>query len=182
MTVRTPTRPVRAWFAVGAVGLAMGILVAGCGSSPSSDASRPTSTSGSTAGSDSNSDARVTVTVPDLPAGTQDCGESDELAGWPTTTTLPLTSSWTGCILDAFAAGTPARFVIVAPGKSSSGHRTNDGYDIPARRITIWTVTGPSEIEVVTDFSADGGKRTTRTCSQLPPVDTGWPEPANCSP
>ena len=122
------------------------------------------------------------VTVPALPAGVIDCGTLDALSGWPTTTVANPDGVAYVCLVDALAAGKPARLVVETAGTHDSGVKTRDGYEIPARRITIWTVTGPAALTVVEDRTADHGARTTRICTGLTGSGPTGPTPTGCRP
>ena len=120
----------------------------------------------------------VVATSPAVPPATRDCGTRSELAGWPTTTGPPPDAN--ACILEAFAAGTPAQMSVTFVGGGDSGRKTQDGYDIPTRRIVTWLVLGKNEVQVTTDLTEDGGTSSIETCTglvmdgyQSPPKATG---------
>lgn len=51
----------------------------------------------------------------------------------------------------------PPRLVGISPGQHDSGRRTQDGYDIPTRRLVTWIVLGRNQVRQVTDLSEEGG-------------------------
>ncbi len=59
-------------------------------------------------------------------------------------------------------------------GIGASGRKTQDGYDIPTRRIVTVRVLGKNEVQVTTDLTEDGGTLTTRTCAGLEPDSLGF--------
>lgn len=107
---------------------------------------------------------RVRATTPAVPTGTKVCGTVNALAGWPTTTAA--TPNAYACILDAFAAGAPAQMSTIS-GSGDSGRKTQDGHDIPTRRIVTLRVLGKGKVQVTTDLTEGGGKTTTKTCTGL---------------
>jgi len=141
-------------------------LLAACGTSTAPDSSpRPT----------------VERTYPPVPAGGTDCGITDEMSGWPTTTMVgPAVYS---CLTDALGAGRPARLVVIQPSDASSGRTTGDGYSIPAGILVTYRVFGPERLEVTTDRREAGGPVTTRICTGLvAPAVGSAPTPSGCAP
>ena len=118
-------------------------------------------------------------TYPPVPAGGTDCGISDEMSGWPTTTVAgPTTYS---CLTGALSAGRPARFVVIRASGVDSGRTSGDGYAIPAGILVTYRVFGPDRLQVTTDRRAAGGPVTTRNCTGLsPPVFGSPPTPSGC--
>ncbi|MEO6627672.1 MAG: hypothetical protein ABIP03_03810 [Aquihabitans sp.] len=69
---------------------------------------------------------------------------------------------------------------VTLVGGGDSGRKTQDGYDIPTRRIVTWLVLGKNEVQVTTDLTEDGGTSSIETCTglvmdgyQSPPKATG---------
>lgn len=122
----------------------------------------------------------VVVTEPAVPPATKDCGTTNALAGWPTTMVTP--PNGYACILDALVTGTPAQMSVISAGSRDSGRQTQDGYDIPTRRIVTWLVLGKKEVQVTTDLTEDDGTSTTRTCTGLAVAGSGaLPQGIDCS-
>jgi hypothetical protein len=119
---------------------------------------------------------------PPVPAGGTDCGIVDEMSGWPTTVTMPASQEAT-CITQAFAAGTPARLVIIHASNVETGRKTADGYALPAGLLVTYVVKGPGRVEVVTDRTEAGGTVVTQACTGLPAPNPGEAlMPTGCSP
>jgi len=124
--------------------------------------------------------APPTALPPDVPPGGVDCGSVNQLSGWPTTTG-PTPDTY-ACIVDAMAAGRPARMVVVSPGQGSSGRTTADGYEIPARHVTTWVIVDHTTLEQTTDLTEDGGTVTTQRCTGLATAGPGsMPTGTACS-
>ena len=120
------------------------------------------------------------VSYPPVPTGGIDCGISDELSGWPTTT-VPGPATYT-CLYAALDAGRPARFVVIEPSGVDSGDRTGDGYEVPATIAVTYRVAGSGRLEVTVDRSAARGPVTTAVCTGLTPVASGTsPTPVGCT-
>ena len=118
---------------------------------------------------------------PPLPAGGTDCGITDEMSGWPTTTMAGPTIY--SCLSDALGSGRPARLVVIQPSNVSSGRTTGDGYAIPAGILVTYRVFGPARLEVTTDRREAGGSVTTRNCTGLASSVAGSPPtPSGCTP
>ncbi|MCU1499400.1 MAG: hypothetical protein JWM47_3353 [Acidimicrobiales bacterium] len=117
--------------------------------------------------------------VPPAPAGAVDCGETNQMAGWPTTAVFGPTSY--RCILGAMTTGRPARMVIISPGVKQSGKTTRDGYPLPNQEVVTWTVLGPKRLQVITDHRQDGGSATIQICTGLT-KGTFSPAPLECRP
>jgi hypothetical protein len=113
------------------------------------------------------------VTYPQVPAGGIDCGITNEMSGWPTTT-VPGPAIYS-CLSDALSSGRPARLVVIHPSNVDSGRTTSDGYSIPAGIVVTYRVFGPNRLEVTTDRRAAGGRDTTQNCTGLTPLATGAP-------
>ncbi len=70
----------------------------------------------------------------------------------------------------------------ISAGSRDSGRQTQDGYDIPTRRIVTWLVLSKNEVQVTTDLTEDGGTSTTRTCAGLAVAGHGsLPQGTDCS-
>jgi hypothetical protein len=104
-------------------------------------------------------------TYPPVPAGGTDCGITDEMSGWPTTTEPGPTIY--ACLSDALASGRPARMVVIRPSNVESGKTTSDGYSIPAGILVTYRVFGPHRLQVTTDRHEAGGRVTTQNCTGL---------------
>jgi len=159
------------------------VLLAACGTSTASPSSTsmaaPTSTP--TAAPSSPSPTGV-QTYPPVPAGGIDCGISDEISGWPTTTTLPASLLYS-CLSDALSSGRPARFVLIRPSNVDSGSKTSDGYSIPAGIVVTYRVLGPNQLQITTDSHEAGGSVTTQNCTGLSQQASGSsPAPSGCTP
>ncbi len=89
--------------------------------------------------------------------GPVDCGTAYLASGWPTTTAGSPAAS--ACILDAFAAGTPATYVVRAQTDGNGGHI----------QITTYVVVGVQRVQrTVDDRGAQpAGGVTTTTCTGL---------------
>ena len=119
---------------------------------------------------------------PPVPAGGTDCTIVDEMSGWPTTVTMPA-SQESACITQAFAAGTPARLVIIHATNVETSRKTADGYSLPAAIVVTYVVKGPGRVEVVTDRTEAGGAVVTQTCTGLPAPNPGEAlTPTGCTP
>jgi len=120
-------------------------------------------------------------TFPPVPAGGTDCGITDEMSGWPTTTVPgPVIAT---CLADAFGSGRPARLVVIRPSTVTSGRVTSDGYPIPAGILVTYRVLGPGQLQVTTDRHEAGGAVTTQNCTGLAPLAAGsLPDPTGCTP
>lgn len=114
-------------------------------------------------------------TYPPLPAGGTDCGISNEMSGWPTTTMSGPTTY--ACLSNALASGQPARLVVIHASNVDSGRTTRDGYSIPAGILITYRVLGPHRLQVTTDRHEAGGPITTQDCTGLSP-----PNPSGCRP
>jgi hypothetical protein len=142
------------------------LLLSACGTSAT-----PTGSLGSTK-------AR---TYPPVPTGGTDCGITNELSGWPTTT-MPGPTIYS-CLSGALNTGQPARLVVIHPSKVDSGSTTSDGYSIPAGIIVTYRVFGPNRLQVTTDRRNAGGQVTTQNCAGLAPLVFGSPPtPSFCKP
>ena len=120
-------------------------------------------------------------TYPPEPAGGTDCGITNEMSGWPTTT-MPGPTIYS-CISDALASGHPARLVVIHPSTVYSGTKTSDGYAVPGGIFFIYRVLGTDRLEVTTDRREAGGAITTEHCSGLSPlVPASPPVPSGCKP
>lgn len=120
-------------------------------------------------------------TYPPVPAGGTDCGITNEMSGWPTTT-VPGPAIYF-CLSDALSSGRPARLVVIYPSNVDSGRTTSDGYSIPAGIIVTYRVFGPNRLQVTTDRHEAGGPVTTQNCTGLPPLAFGSPPtPSGCKP
>ena len=151
------------------------VLLAACGTSKASP--RPASTAAPSSPSPTEEQ-----TYPPVPPGGIDCGISDEISGWPTTTTLPASMLYS-CLYDALSAGHPARFVLIQPSKVDSGSKTSDGYSIPAGILITYRVLGPNQLQVTKDSHEAGGSVTTENCTGLSQLSSGSsPTPSGCTP
>lgn len=149
-------------------------LTAGCTSGEGPAADTSTTTSAPT------DEVAVTATAPSVPVGVKDCGTQNDLAGWPTT--MLSSPDAYACIVDALAAGTPAQMSSITATDGTSGRTTDDGYDIPARRIVTWFVTGQGAVEETIDRTEEGGDVRTRTCAAFTEAAFGVPVSAtDCS-
>jgi len=151
---------------VAALGLVV-LFAGGCGSIASTSATAP-----------SASHPTPAPTYPPVPVGGTDCGVYDAISGWPTT--IPPGPTTYSCLTEALVAGQPARLVLISPSNVDSGHKTSDGYPIPAGIVTTYRVLGPSRLEVTTDRHEAGGLVTVQNCTGLaqtapesPPVPRG---------
>ena len=141
-------------------------LVSACGASPAPSSTPP---------------PVETRTYPPVPSGGTDCGITDEMSGWPTTT-VPGPATYT-CLTDALDSGRPARFVVIRPSNVDSARRTSDGYTIPAGILVTYRVLGPHRLQVTTDRREAGGRVTVQNCTGLSPPPLGTPPtPSGCSP
>lgn len=148
------------------------LAAAGCSSG------RPR-TAGSALGGSTALSEHVVATAPPVVPGSRDCGTTDSIYGWPTTTTTP--PDGYACIVDALAAGTPAQMTAIEPGTGRSGRTTRDGYELPTRRITTWRVRARRDVQEITDLTEDGGRSTTRTCTGLVAPVGSIPRATGCS-
>jgi len=160
----------------------MALLVGtvGCSSNTSPGTTKSTSANPATKTSPSSPHPTAIGTYPSVPAGGTDCGISNEMSGWPTTTASGTTTY--ACIYDALSSGRSARLVVIRPSNVDSGRKTDDGYSIPAGIILTYRVLGPKHIEVTNDHRQAGGPITTRECTGLAqPVPEQPPTPSGCS-
>lgn len=98
----------------------------------------------------------TTVTAP--PSGTVlDCGGYNDGSGWPSTPAPPM--GVTDCIVKAFGAGTPARFVMW----------TNTGAVVLRMLRTTYEVVAPHLVRVTTDptRAGTGDEITVQECTQF---------------
>lgn len=152
-------------------------VAAACSSGDSSSSAPPTPGIGDKAATVAPS---PDASPPPVPTGADDCGSSNALAGWPTTT-VPVPRTF-ACLRDALAAGRPAQMSVITVGRGDSGRQTADGYDIPTKQIVTWRVVGKGELEQITDTTEDGGEVTTTTCSGLTGEEFGAaPSATGCS-
>ncbi len=160
--------------------LAALVALGGCGSDPGTTIhEQATGTSGAPATTGSAAPVRH---YPPIPAGGTDCGIVDEMSGWPTTVTMPASQEST-CITQAFAAGRPARLVIIHASNVETDRKTADGYTLPAGIVVSYVVKGPGQIEVVTDRTEAGGLVVTQSCTGLPAPNPGEAlMPTGCTP
>jgi hypothetical protein len=122
-----------------------------------------------------------TRTYPPVPAGGADCGITNEMSGWPTTT-VPGPAIYS-CLSHALSEGRPARLVVIHPSNVNSGRTTSDGYSIPAGILVTYRVFGPNRLQVTTDRHEAGGPVTTQNCTGLVPLAFGSPPtPSGCKP
>jgi hypothetical protein len=120
-------------------------------------------------------------TYPPLPAGGTDCGITNEMSGWPTTT-VPGPAIYS-CLSDALSSGRPARLVVIHPSNVDSGKTTSDGYSIPAGIYVTYRVSGLKRLQITTDRREAGGRVTTQDCTGLAPRASGSPPtPSGCKP
>ena len=147
---------------------------------PRTTTTPPSSTSPSSTGPSSTSPSSTTgttvprTTPPTVP-GTADCGTINYASGWPTTRVIILTSGPGKCLLDAAAAGTPARLVTYEQTDGLGGHPV----------VTYYDVRGPGDIRVVTDRTqaSPPGPVEARDCTGV--EVTGFPQhlqPTGCAP
>jgi hypothetical protein len=121
------------------------------------------------------------LTYPPAPAGGTDCGITNEMSGWPTTT-VPGPAIYF-CLSHALSSGQPARLVVIHPSNVDSGRTTSDGYAIPAGIAVTYRVFGPNQLQVTTDRREAGGPVTTQNCTGLAPQATGSaPTLSGCKP
>jgi len=121
------------------------------------------------------------LTYPPVPAGGTDCGITNEMSGWPTTT-VPGPAIYS-CLSNALSSGRPARLVVIHPSNVDSGRTTSDGYAIPAGIVVTYRVFGPNRLQVTTDRREAGGPVSTRNCTGLAPQATGSaPTLSGCKP
>jgi hypothetical protein len=132
----------------------------------------------STAAHSSPSSAKA-PTYPPVPAGGTDCGNHNEMNGWPTTT-VPGPTVYS-CLSEALSTGRPARFVVIRPSNVDSGRTTSDGYSIPAGIVITYRVLGPNRLQVTTDRRAAGGPVATQNCTGMSQSASGSPPaPSGC--
>jgi hypothetical protein len=118
---------------------------------------------------------------PPVPAGGTDCGITNEMSGWPTTT-VPGPRIYS-CLSGALTSGRPARLVVIHPSNVDSGRTTSDGYSIPAGVLVTYRVFGPHRLQVTTDRHEAGGPVTTQNCTGLVSLTSGSsPTPSGCQP
>jgi hypothetical protein len=110
-------------------------------------------------------------TYPVVPVGGTDCGITNEMSGWPTTT-VPGPAIYS-CLSRALSSGRPARLVVIHPSNVDSGRTTSDGYAIPAAVLVTYRVFGPKRLEVTTDRREAGGPVSTQNCTGLALQATG---------
>jgi hypothetical protein len=120
-------------------------------------------------------------TYPPVPPGGTDCGITNEMSGWPTTT-VPGSAIYS-CLSGALSSGRPARLVVIHPSNVDSGRTTSDGYSIPAGILVTYRVFGAHRLQVTTDRREAGGPVTTQNCTGLAPLTFGSPPtPRGCNP
>ncbi len=112
-------------------------------------------------------------TYPPVPDGGIDCGITNEMSGWPTTT-VPGPAIYS-CLSDALSSGRPARLVVIHPSNVYRGSTTSDGYSIPADIFFTYRVFGPNRLQVTTDRREAGGPVTIQNCTGLAPPAFGSP-------
>ena len=142
----------------------MAVLLSACGTSTT-----PPSSLGPT---------KAWIYLP-VPAGGTDCGITNEMSGWPTTT-VPGPTIYS-CLSDALSSGRPARLVVIHASNVNSGSTTSEGYSIPAGILITYRVLGPNRLQVTTDRHEAGGPVTTQNCTGLAPLVSGSPPiPSGC--
>jgi hypothetical protein len=107
----------------------------------------------------------TTGTVPGPPPGAIDCGTINYASGAPTTMLVVIDTGPGRCLLDAFAAGQPARLV-------TKGGSTPEG---PWGAATF-DVLGPRQLRV-----ASAGSELVQLCANLS-HDTSYLRPSQCTP
>jgi hypothetical protein len=108
----------------------------------------------------------TTTTTTTRPGGVQNCGSFDTAAGWPTT----FARQRADCLLNAFAAGTPARYVLYTAPSASSNRRVSN----------IYEVIGVQRVRVTVDATAYGGDTiTVSECTGL--TDNGNLQATGCT-
>jgi hypothetical protein len=118
-------------------------------------------------------------TYPPVPAGGIDCGITNEMSGWPTTT-VPGPAIYS-CLSSALSSGRPARLVVIHPSNVNSGRTTSDGYSIPAGILVTYRVFGSHRLQVLTDRREAGGAVTIQNCTGLASLAFGSPPtPSGC--
>ena len=165
-------------------------LLAACGTATTSPSSKPTvapsptTTPSSTVTTVPSPPTSTEVqTYPPVPVGGIDCGISDEISGWPTTTTMPPSMAYS-CLFGALSSGRPARYVVILPSNVDSGSKTSPGgYSIPAAILITYRVLGANQLQITTDSHEAGGSVTTKNCTGLSqPVPGSLPTPSGCTP
>jgi hypothetical protein len=111
-------------------------------------------------------------TTPTTAPGTKDCGSVDHVPGGPTTTAVDPRSGGAACIIDALAAGTPARFTTLD--HSVAGNVT----------VTVYDVLGRGDLLVTTDSSRAAEPRPllVQRCTNLSRPDPVRLQAGNCTP